>query len=99
MTRRFSTVHWIGLFALAAVGLYMVKYQVQDIKNNVDALRSEIVLEQESLALLGAEWSYLNRPERLYKLSSRYLKLEPYSADKVATIDSLPQQIQHVAGR
>lgn len=99
MTRRFSTVHWIGLFALAALALYLVKYQVQDIKNDVDALEASIAKEQEALALLQAEWSFLNRPERLRSLSKQYLKLEPYSTSKVTSIEALPMQVQQVAGR
>ena len=99
MTRSFSSIHWIGLFALAAFALYLVKYQVQDIKNDVDALQAELALEQEALALLGAEWAYLNRPERLRKLSKKYLKLEPYSTGKVTSIDALPMQVSQVAGR
>lgn len=48
--------------AVLAIGLYMVKYSVQDVQRNVASLKTELAREKESLHLLNAEWAYLNRP-------------------------------------
>ena len=55
--------------AVLAIGLYLVKYSVQDVQRNVAALKSDLSKEKESLHLLNAEWAYLNRPDRLRDLA------------------------------
>jgi hypothetical protein len=88
--RQISTIAWIGIFGLGALAVYLVKYQVQGVKKDVVALQYELQQERESLKLLQAEWAYLNRPDRLRKLASRYLTIEPYSAKQIVAVESLP---------
>ncbi len=92
MTRKLSTIHWVFLFGLAALALYLVKYQVQDVKRELVGLRYDLQQEQESLRLLQAEWAYLNRPERLRRLASRYLQLQPYQATHIMAMEQLPMR-------
>ena len=73
---KFNTLFWILFFAFAALGLYVVKYQVQEIRNDDAVLEASLKKEQHSLALLQAEWSYLNRAERLQQLADRYLQMK-----------------------
>ena len=56
--------------AVLAIGLYLVKYSVQDVQRNVASLKVELATEKESLHLLNAEWAYLNRPDRLRELTT-----------------------------
>ena len=72
-----GTMMWIGTAALAGVALFVVKYKVQDLNDELASLKSKIRVEQETVHVLKAEWSYLNRPERLEKLATRHLELEP----------------------
>lgn len=97
MTNRLSTITWFGLFALAAFSLYLVKYRVQDVRDEVVALQSELAKEKEALVILDAEWSYLNRPERLRQLSQRYLHLSPLSPGALIDISALPFRDMRVA--
>ncbi len=80
----------MGALALGQVGLYMVKYWVQDIQQKVTATEVALKQERESLHLLGAEWAYLNRPERLKQLSERYLELQPVTSAQFVAFSALP---------
>jgi hypothetical protein len=41
------------------------------------------------LAVLRAEWSLLNRPERIERLAQKYLKLAPIQPRQLVTLDSV----------
>ena len=76
--------------AALAIGLYLVKYSVQDVQRNVSTLKHELAVEKESLHLLNAEWAYLNRPDRLRELADRHLDLVPLDSRKIDTVAVLP---------
>jgi hypothetical protein len=90
MILRPSTIVWMVVWVIAAFGLYMVKYQVQAIKVEVAATEKQLREEKKSLHVLTAEWTYLNRPERLKFLSSKYLDLKPVKGQQLADFASLP---------
>ncbi|NDW52612.1 cell division protein FtsL [Aliiroseovarius sp. PrR006] len=69
------------LSALAVMGLaywaYSENYKTQASLDHAQELQSEIGRMQEELAVLRAEWAYLNRPDRLRDLAQlNYDKLE-----------------------
>lgn len=76
--------------AVLAIGLYLVKYSVQDVQRNVSQLKAELATEKESLHLLNAEWAYLNRPDRLRKLADRHLELTPLDSRQINNVSALP---------
>ncbi|MGB8623068.1 MAG: cell division protein FtsL [Paracoccaceae bacterium] len=61
------------LSALAVMGLafwaYHENYQTQEAIRETQDLQHEIGQMRESLAMLKAEWAYLNRPDRLRELA------------------------------
>ena len=87
---RYTTV----LFLLAAGGisliLFSVKYQVQDLEQELRDLNRAIVADREALHVLRAEWAYLNDPARLSQTAAKYFALEPVRPDQLATFDGLP---------
>ncbi len=87
---RLLTAFGLVLAAAASIGLYQVKYQVQDMERNLAAMKRQIVHDHEEMQVLDAEWSFLNQPERLQDLSRRYLALVPIRASQMASIESLP---------
>ena len=66
----------LGLVALAYV-IYQVKYEARALDEEIATLGKEIEAERDALAVLRAEWSLLNRPERIERLAQKYLKLAP----------------------
>ncbi len=80
-------------FAVLAIGVYLVKYSVQDVQRNVAELKRDLAVEKESLHLLNAEWAYLNRPERLRYLADKHLDLVPLDGKKIDGVSVLPAAV------
>jgi cell division protein FtsL len=78
----------LGLVALAYV-IYQVKYEARALDEEIASLGKEIDTERDSLAVLRAEWSLLNRPERIERLAQKYLKLGPVQPRQLVTLDSV----------
>ncbi len=97
MRYRASGFFVIGALTLGAVGLYLVKYWVQDVQAHVNETSVALKKERESLHLLGAEWAYLNRPERLKALSARYLELQPVKSAQFVSFSALPDAVPVVS--
>ena len=76
-----------GGFALATLGILSAKYQVKELKSELDVARNEMARETGQIHILEAEWAYLNRPENLSKLASQHLP--NFSAVKPSQIASL----------
>jgi hypothetical protein len=59
---------------LVVIGLafwaYHQNYQTQAALKNVDGLQGDIAHLRETVAVLRAEWAYLNRPDRLRDLAN-----------------------------
>ena len=87
----------IGLWTIAAIAtgytLFYITFQVEALEVKLTRLNSEILTEQESVHVLKAEWSYLNRPDRIEKLSARLLPaLQSLSTEQISVIDSIPER-------
>jgi hypothetical protein len=62
-----------ALVVVCATWSYRVNYATQEALNRVAGLRAEIAAEREAVAVLRAEWAYLNRPDRLRALVTRHV--------------------------
>jgi cell division protein FtsL len=78
----------LGLVALAYV-IYQVKYQSRALDAEIATLGKEIDEERDAIAVLRAEWSLLNRPERIERLAKKYLKLAPAKPVQLVTVDTV----------
>ena len=76
-----------------AVWAYQQNYATQDELRRIDSLNQQISVQRERLAVLRAEWAYLNRPDRLRDLSQMNfdrLRLLPLNHASFGTVRSLP---------
>jgi len=90
MSLRITALIYMACFAALSMGLYLVKYSVQNIQREVVAMKDSLAHEKEALHLLKAEWAYLNRPERLQRLAQQHLDLVPLDSRKIDDISVLP---------
>jgi len=90
--RGFLTI--LGALAVIALGYwaYSQNIQTQQAIRAVERLQRDIVVERERLAVLRAEWAYLNRPDRLRELvdlNFERLNLLPMSPGQFAVMDEV----------
>ena len=91
--RGFSTL----VFLLGVVGLgYWAYHQTiltQQAERRVEHLQRDIGAARERLAILRAEWAYLNRPDRLRELADfnfERLQLLPLSPEQFGRAHQIP---------
>jgi cell division protein FtsL len=88
MLRVFNICLVLGLVVLAYV-IYQVKYEAKGLDADIASLNKEIDAEHDQIAELRAEWSLLNRPERIERLAQKYLKLAPAKPAQLVTLDTV----------
>ena len=82
----------LAALVLAAADVYKIKYESTLEAERVAKLRGELRREQDAIANLRAEWSKLDRPDRLQELAQRHLTLKPVDARQFDTLDKLPER-------
>lgn len=79
--------------AMAVIGLaywaYMENFKTQTVLSEVEQLQREISTSRGRLAVLRAEWAYLNRPDRLRDLAD-------INFDPLGLLPLTPEQFGHV---
>ena len=78
----------LALVALAYV-IYEGKYEARALDEDIGGLRKEIETERDAVAVLRAEWSLLNRPERIERLAKKHLKLNAARPQQLVTIETV----------
>lgn len=92
-----NKVNWQKMLSIPAIGLaitafatfllFQIKFEVQNTEKDLEEVQKQIRAEKASVEMLKAEWSYLNRPERIRDLSKKYLHLEPITIAQIIEID------------
>ena len=85
-----ALILWIGLPAIVTIALLLVSYQVQSLENELETLERAAIAQQEEIHVLNAEWSFLNRPERLARLAERHLELTPVTPSQMSSFTLAP---------
>jgi hypothetical protein len=82
----------IVLVAIISFGLYELKIEVRGLESELSGLRTGITAEKENIRVLNAEWSYLNRPERLGNMAARHLELAPIVSTQFIDAAMIPMR-------
>jgi len=91
MRNLFMMLSALAVMALA-VWAYQENYATQDAARHAATLSREIGHLRHELALLHAEWAWLNRPERLLELADLNfdrLGLLPFAPEQYGMIDQV----------
>ncbi len=87
--------------AMLVIGLafwaYHENYKTQEAIGVTEKLQHDIGAARESLAMLKAEWAYLNRPDRLRELAELNfgrLGLLPLSPEQFGRIDQVSYPVE-----
>jgi cell division protein FtsL len=83
---------WSVAAVATAVGLFTVKYRVQDLEEKLDRTNQKIIESQKATHILRVEWAHLNDAERIQRLAEKHLKLEQGSIKQVIKLDSLKSE-------
>lgn len=96
-----STLMLLLMAAVVSVALFVVKYRVQGLDDQMRDLSREIVETQESIHVLKSEWAHLNQPSRLRTLAGKYLEVGPLDAERIGDagrmLDQLPGRPEEAA--
>lgn len=82
----------VAMIVAMAFWAYRMNYQTQERVGVVENLRQEIGREREAIAVLRAEWAFLNAPERLAKLAHLHrgsLNLQPMAPEIFADLTEI----------
>jgi len=77
----------LAVAIVAGTLLFHTSQSVQNAEQNLTEARNNVATEKESLRILTAEWDYLNRPERLEKLTLQNLDMDEARAEKIDFIE------------
>jgi len=92
MFRTLDLVLVVAMIAAATV-TYQIKHAAEEKLSEVQELQAEIKLQEETIDLLEADWSLLNQPSRLQRLSTAFeadLGLKTIAPEQMAEPDELP---------
>lgn len=91
--RAFIIFTWVMLLGATGYTLFHITFEVEALENELARLNKQIVEEQEAVHVLEAEWSYLNRPERIEQLSETFLPmLGRVNPAQVLRLEDLPKR-------
>ncbi len=86
---RKTALLWLVLASLCGGILFQTSQRVNDGRTRLANINAALKKEDESLRVLQAEWSYLNQPDRLEKLSKKYLGLAPLKGKQFGKVSEL----------
>ena len=82
----------IGALVSSAVYAYSIKYETTLEAEQLQKTKAKAQRERDAIAVLKAEYQYLNRPDRLQALSDRHLDLQPFSVTQVVRMADVPKR-------
>ena len=87
---RASTLMWLALTVAVGVSMFLLKYKVQALEDELVVKQEQIARDRDAVRVLEAEWAYFNDPERLRRLSAEHLDFIQPSPGHMKTMSALP---------
>ncbi|HLM39315.1 MAG TPA: hypothetical protein VK434_06925 [Microvirga sp.] len=93
-------LHMVAISALisSAGYAYSIKYETLYYAEQVAKLKAKAQREREAIAVLQAEWQYLDRPDRLQAAADQHLDLQPLKIQQLARLSDLPNRPEREDG-
>ena len=88
-----SIILWVIMIGAMSSGLFQLKYAVQEREDQLTSLNRDLIASEKAVHVLNAEWSYLNRPDRIAGLAARHLDLVPMAPGQVAAFGMIPLSV------
>jgi cell division protein FtsL len=82
----------IGALVSSALYAYTIKYETTLQAEQLQKLKAKAQRERDAIAVLKAEWQFLNRPERLQALADRHLDLQPLKTTQIVRLSDIPNR-------
>lgn len=91
---RFLSVIFVFSSFLLGILLFQVKYQVVSLESRLQTVEKKIAECNEAIKVSHAEWSFLTQPERIQKLSGRFLSLKPLLHSQVVSLEEVSSAVE-----
>jgi hypothetical protein len=85
----------VGTSIVGLVGVYALKYAVEETAAEQAALTRQVDRQEGELSLLKADWAYLNQPAHIGPIIARHaeaLGLVPLNPEQFGSIEDLPMR-------
>lgn len=82
----------ISILIASAGYAYSIKYETLFYAEQVAKLKTQVQRERDAIAVLQAEWQYLDRPDRLQAAADSHLDLQPLKIQQLARLSDLPNR-------
>jgi len=82
---------------VALVGVYALKYSVEETASEKTSIQRHIDRQQADLSLLKADWAFLNQPANVGPIVTRHvaeLNLQPLAQEQFGRFDTLPMRMK-----
>ncbi len=89
---RISNLLSLVVATVFGVLLFWTSQAVQQKEDQLGELKKNLAQETETVRVLGVEWDYLNRPQRLEKMAVEHLGMElPSATEVVKQVKDIPE--------
>lgn len=87
---RLTTLLWAALTIVVGISLFLLKYQVQALEDRLHSTTAQIERDKSAIRVLQAEWTYLNDPGRLRRLSEQHLGFAAPTQTQIISVSQIP---------
>lgn len=89
-TRFAANIVLVILALFVTFAMFITKNTVRDMEKELIAVNADIEKNIDAIHMLNVEWAYLNRPERIRELASKYTPLDDIKATQMVNYAALP---------